>query len=248
MGKVRLRAPIRPTSILCSGANYWDHRDEIPKRELKEPEFFVKAAQGVIGPRDNIVLDPAVTKKLDYETEITIVMGKRGRHVPKSKALEHVFGYTIMNDITARDRQVLLKPGGGGAYDFGPGKNFDTCAPLGPCIVTTDELTRPHELRLRTLVNKEIRQNNSTDHMLWLVADLVKFFSTFFTLQPGIIISTGTPGGTAFGTDEELGGRPYARNDVIRPQGYLRPGDVLISEIEQIGALRNKVVRYKRNG
>ena len=244
--KLKLLAPMLPTLILCSGANYWDHRDEVPKRDLKEPEFFLKAPQGVIGPNDNIELDRALTNKLDYETEFVIVIGKTGRRIAKSHALDHVFGYCVMNDLTLRDRQVTFKDDGSVSYDYGPGKNFETCAPLGPSIVTVDELPRPHALKLRTLVNGDIRQNNTTARMLWQVADLVKYFSKFLTLQPGMIISTGTPGGTAFGTDAELGGRQPERDDVVQPDGYLQPGDVLVSEIEGIGQLRNKVVLAKR--
>ena len=243
--RLKLLAPLEPTLILCSGANYWAHRDEVPKRELKEPEFFLKAPQGVIGPNDNVQFDRRLTRKLDYETEFVIVIGKSGRRIAKSRALDHVFGYTIMNDLTLRDRQVSFKDDGSVSYDYGPGKNFETCAPLGPAIVTADEMPRPHTLALRTLVNGEIRQDNTTARMLWRVADLVKFFSKFLTLRPGMIISTGTPGGTAFGTDAELGGRTDPRADKIEATAYLQPGDVLVSEIEGIGRLRNKVVLAK---
>jgi 2-keto-4-pentenoate hydratase/2-oxohepta-3-ene-1,7-dioic acid hydratase in catechol pathway len=242
LARVKLAAPMQPTTILCSGANYWEHRDEVPKRILKEPEFFVKVPQGVIGPHDDIRLDRALTKKLDYETELAIVIGKAGRRIAKSKARAHVFGYAVMNDLTLRDRQVNLKLDGSVSYDYGPGKNFDTCAPLGPCIVTADELKNPHRLKLRTLVNREVRQNNTTARMLWRVADLVRFFSLFLTLRPGMIISTGTPGGTAFGTDKKLGGRFYKPIAGKPPLAYLRPGDVLTSEIQSIGQLRNRVV------
>lgn len=241
-GKVKLQAPLRPEIILCSGENYWDHRDEKPQVEGREPEFFIKVPQGAVGPGAPIRLDRKVTKKLDYETELAVIIGKPGRHIPKGRALEHVFGYTIMNDVTARDRQVRIRPDGSSFYVLGPGKNFDTCAPMGPCLVTADEIADPQRLDLRTLVNDEVRQNNSTARMIWGVADLVKFFSTYLTLQPGTVISTGTPGGTAWGTDAELGGRAAKRGDVVLPKGYLRPGDVVTCEIEGIGRLRNKVV------
>ena len=242
LARVKLRAPVQPEIILCSGENYWDHRDEKPGVTAKEPEFFIKIPiTGVIGPGDAILLDPKVTKKLDYETELAIVIGKPGRHIPKERALEHIFGFTIMNDATARDRQVKLRPDGSAAYALGPGKNFDTCAPLGPWIVTRDEIADPQVLPLRTRVNGELRQNNSTAKMIWNVAELVHFFSTFLTLQPGWVISTGTPGGTAWGTDKELGGRFAARTDVKAALGYLKPGDTVECEIEGIGTLRNIV-------
>ena len=197
----------------------------------------------MIGPGDNIVWDPAVTQKLDYETELAIVIGKSGRHIPEAKAAEHIFGYTIMNDVTARDRQVKMRPDGSCQYALGPGKNFDTCAPLGPVIVTADEVPEPQNLALSTLVNGELRQNNSTAKMIWGVAELIHFFSTFLTLQPGWVISTGTPGGTAWAADPELGGRAYERPDLVRASGYLQAGDRVVCRIETIGELYNQIVR-----
>jgi 2-keto-4-pentenoate hydratase/2-oxohepta-3-ene-1,7-dioic acid hydratase in catechol pathway len=240
--KVKLAAPLIPSLILCSGENYWDHREEKPEVTRKDPEFFTKTALGVIGPGDDIVRDERVTKKLDYETELAIVIGKPGRHIPEARALEHVFGYTIVNDVTARDRQVTLRPDGSSAYNLGPGKNFDTCAPIGPAIVTADEIPDPQDLELKTWVNEELRQNNSTAKMIWTCAQLVAFFSTFITLRPGVVISTGTPGGTAWGGDPELGGKKPMRKDVVAPTGYLQAGDEVVCEIERIGRLRNRVV------
>jgi 2-keto-4-pentenoate hydratase/2-oxohepta-3-ene-1,7-dioic acid hydratase in catechol pathway len=241
-GSVRLLAPIVPSLIFCSGENYWDHRDEKPAVERKDPEFFLKTSLGVIGPGDDIVRDERVTKKLDYETELLIVIGKPGRHIPPGEALGHVFGYTIMNDVTARDRQVTLRPDGSSVYNLGPGKNFDTCAPIGPWIVTADDISDPQALRLSTAVNGELRQNNTTGRMIWTCAQLIAFFSTFVTLRSGVVISTGTPGGTAWGTDPELGGKKPMRRDVVAPAGYLRPGDSVTCTIEGIGELTNRVV------
>jgi 2-keto-4-pentenoate hydratase/2-oxohepta-3-ene-1,7-dioic acid hydratase in catechol pathway len=237
----RLKAPIEPTLILCSGENYWDHRDEKPEVTRKDPEFFLKTPLGVIGHEDDIVRDERVTKKLDYETELLIVVGSPGRHVPAAAALTHVYGYSIMNDVTARDRQVTLRADGSSVYNLGPGKNFDTCAPIGPWIVTADEIREPQFLALKTHVNGELRQSNSTSKMIWTCAQLIEFFSTFVTLGPGVVISTGTPGGTAWGTDAELGGRKPMRSDIVAPQRYLEPGDEIVCEIELIGSLRNRV-------
>ncbi len=242
LAKTRLRAPIAPSLILCSGENYWDHREEKPEVTRKDPEFFLKTGLGVIGTGDDIALDPAVTKKLDYETELLIVIGKPGRHIPAARAHEHIWGYTVMNDVTARDRQVTLRPDGSSVYNLGPGKNFDTCAPVGPALVTADEVRDPQKLDLRTTVNGELRQNNSTAKMIWTCAQLVEFFSTFVTLQPGVVISTGTPGGTAWGSDAELGGKKPMRRDVAAAGGYLRPGDEVVCEIEGVGRLVNRVV------
>lgn len=240
--KVKLAAPLVPSLILCSGENYWDHRDEKPEVTRKDPEFFTKTALGVIGPGDAIVRDERVTKKLDYETELGVVIGKPGRHISPERALEHIFGYTIVNDVTARDRQVTLRPDRSSVYNLGPGKNFDTCAPIGPAIVTADEIPDPQDLQLKTWVNGELRQNNSTAKMIWTCAQLVAFFSTFVTLGPGVVISTGTPGGTGWGTDAELGGKKPMRKDVVAPKGYLLAGDVVVCEIERIGKLENNVV------
>ncbi|MBX3661992.1 MAG: fumarylacetoacetate hydrolase family protein [Burkholderiales bacterium] len=242
LAKTRLQAPLAPSLILCSGENYWDHREEKPEVTRKDPEFFLKTGLGVIGPGDDILLDPAVTKKLDYETELLIVIGKPGRHIPAARAHQHIWGYTVMNDVTARDRQVMLRPDGSSVYNLGPGKNFDTCAPIGPALVSADEVPDPQSLRLRTTVNGELRQSNSTAKMIWTCAQLVEFFSTFVTLQPGVVISTGTPGGTAWGSDAELGGKKPMRKDVVTAGGYLRPGDEVVCEIEGIGRLVNRVV------
>lgn len=239
--KVRLLAPILPALLLCSGENYWDHRDEKPLVTRKDPEFFTKTALGVVGPGDDIIRDERVTKKLDYETELAIVMGKPGRHIPAERALEHVFGYTIVNDVTARDRQVTLRPDGTSVYNLGPGKNFDTCAPMGPVILSADEIPDPQDLQLRTWVNDELRQNNTTAKMIWTCAQLISFFSTFITLGPGVVIATGTPGGTAWGTDPELGGKKPMRKDTVAPKGYLQAGDVVTCEIEGIGRLSNRI-------
>ncbi len=242
LADANLLAPLDPGIILCSGENYWDHREEKPEVTAKEPEFFVKIpATGVIGPGDDIVWDTKVTQKLDYETELAIVIGKAGRHISEDNAAEHIFGFTIMNDVTARDRQVKMRPDGSCQYALGPGKNFDSCAPLGPAIVTPDEIADPQNLGLSTLVNGELRQNNSTAKMIWGVAELVHFFSTFLTLQPGWVISTGTPGGTAWAADPELGGRPYERPDLVRASGYLQAGDQVICRIETLGELQNQV-------
>src|SRR5438105_10192957 len=238
---VQLLAPLAPPIILNSGQNYWDHRDEKPPVEQHDPEFFLKAPLGVIGPDDPVILDPVVTRKLDYEVELGVVIGRPGRHIPRERALEHVFGYTVANDVTARDRQAVPHPEGGWEYRLGPGKNFDTCAPLGPWIVTRDEIPDPQDLGLRTYVNDQLRQSNSTAKMIWDVATIVSFFSDFYTLQPGVLIETGTPGGTAWATDPEIGGKPYEREDVRRA-GYLQPGDVVTVEIDGIGSLTNPIV------
>lgn len=244
LDQVVLHAPLRPSTILCSGSNYRDHNREKAGTPTsgKEPEFFIKTADCVVGPGADIIHDEALTSKLDCETELAVVIGKPGRHIPVERALEHVFGYTIVNDVTARDRQVRRTPEGVVYYDLGRGKAFDTSAPLGPCIVTADELGDPQALRLQTHINGELRQSASTSDMIWSCAQLVHIFSLSFTLRPGIVIITGTPGGTAWSSDAELGGRWQAQPGLVAASRYCRAGDVIESTIERIGTLRNQVV------
>ena len=246
LGTLVLRAPILPSTILCSGSNYHDHnREKAPAPTSgREPEFFLKTADCVVGPGDDIPLDRALTAKLDCETELAVVIGRPGRHIPVERALEHVAGYTIVNDVTARDRQVRRKPDGSTWYDLGRGKVFDGAAPLGPWIVTADEIPDPQSLRLRTRVNGELRQSASTGNMIWSCAQLIHFFSVNLTLRPGMVIITGTPGGTAWSTDAELGGRWIGGDGdepLVPANGYCRDGDRIECEIERVGLLSNTV-------
>jgi 2-keto-4-pentenoate hydratase/2-oxohepta-3-ene-1,7-dioic acid hydratase in catechol pathway len=246
LAQVRLAPPLRPSTILCSGSNYHDHNKEKAAAPTsgKEPEFFIKTADCVIGPDAEIVLDTQLTRKLDCETELAIVIGKPGRHIPVERALEHVYGYTIVNDVTARDRQVRRKPDGSVWYDLGRGKVFDTSAPIGPWLVTADEIPDPQRLRLRTRINGELRQSASTGNMIWSCAELIHFFSTNLTLQPGMVIITGTPGGTAWSTDAELGGKWIGGDGdepLVPAPGYLQVGDRIECELEGVGVLRSGV-------
>jgi 2-keto-4-pentenoate hydratase/2-oxohepta-3-ene-1,7-dioic acid hydratase in catechol pathway len=244
--EVRLLAPITPSTILCSGSNYHSHNQEKANAPLsgKEPEFFLKTADCVVGPNEPIIFDSLLTEKLDSETELAIVIGKAGRHIPVKSALDHVFGYTIVNDVTARDRQVRFKPDGTTWYELGRGKAFDSSAPLGPCIVTADEIGDPQNLHLRTRINGELRQSGNTKDMIWTCAELIHFFSINFTLRPGMVIITGTPAGTAWSSDKSLGGNWIPSEDgekLIPAKDYNRPGDIVESEIEGIGILMNPV-------
>ena len=154
---------------------------------------------------------------------------------------------TIVNDVTARDRQVRFKPDGSTWYELGRGKAFDSSAPLGPCIVTTDEIKDPQILNLRTRINGELRQSGNTRDMIWTCAELVHFFSMNFTLRPGMVIITGTPAGTAWSSDKSLGGNwmpPEDGEKLIPAKGYNLPGDIVESEIEGIGTLINPVVQF----
>ena len=241
---VILRAPLRPSTILCAGSNYRAHNLEKANTPLsgKEPEFFVKTADCVIGPDDGIVLDRKLTAKLDCETELAIVIGKPGRHIPVERALDHVFGYTIVNDVTARDRQVRTAANGTVWYELGRGKAFDTSAPLGPVVVTSDEIADPQDLHISMRINGELRQSSSTSDMIWSCADLIHFFSTNFTLKPGMVIITGSPAGTAWSTDRELGGTWTPAPGLIPASRYCLPGDLIECEVEKIGILKNRVL------
>ena len=242
-----LAAPMLPSTILLSGSNYTEHNKEKANTPIsgKEPEFFVKTSDCVIGPGDAIVADPLFTKKLDAETELAVVIGKPGRHIAVENALDHVFGYTIINDLTARERQVRRNEQGFVWYELGRAKAFETSAPLGPVIVTADEIGDPQNLRLRTRINGELRQSSMTSNMIFDCARLIHFFSANFTLRPGMVIATGTPGGTAWSTDAELGGKWIGGSGdepLVPAKGYLQPGDVIECEVEKIGILRNHVV------
>ena len=242
---VTLAAPHRPATILCSGSNYKDHNAEKANTPIsgKEPEFFVKTADCVVGPDEPIAFDERFSKKIDCEVELAIVIGKAGRFIETSRALEHVFGYTIVNDVTARDRQVRRTPEGMTWYELGSGKAFDSGAPLGPCIVTADEIADPQKLKVMSRVNGELRQSSSTSNMIWSCAELIHFFSRNFTLRPGMVIITGTPAGTAWSADKELGGKGVHQPGLVPATRYCLPGDVVECEVEGIGTLRNPVAQ-----
>lgn len=243
LADVRLAAPMMPSTILCSGSNYHDHNAEKLNTGIsgKEPEFFVKTSDCVIGPDEGIVYDPVLSRKIDCETELAVVIGKPGRHIPVERALDHVFGYTIVNDVTARDRQVR-RSGDFVWYELGRSKAFESSAPLGPCITTADEIGDPQKLQIKTRINGELRQSSNTELMIWTCADLIHFFSINFTLKPGMVIITGTPAGTAWSTDTELGGKWKPAPRLVPASRYCEPGDVIECEIEKIGILRNPVV------
>jgi 2-keto-4-pentenoate hydratase/2-oxohepta-3-ene-1,7-dioic acid hydratase in catechol pathway len=219
--EIKLLAPIpRPGKILCSGINYRGHKEENPKATLPtEPFFFSKLPSAVIGPGEAIV-HPQQTQQLDYEVEFAVVIGRRMRKTPEPEVLGCLAGYTILHDVSARDvqfkdNQITL------------GKNFDTFCPLGPCLVTTDELTDPANVKLRLLVNGRVMQDGSTADWLFPLPVLLNRLSQIMTLEPGDVVSTGTPAGVGL-----------FRN----PPVFLKPGDVVRLEAEGIGALENPVV------
>ena len=221
LGDVRLLAPVTPRKYLAIGLNYRDHIAESGMQAPEFPFFFNKQVTCVVGPGDDIHM-PRVSNLLDYEAELAIVIGTRCRQVPVEKAHEVIAGYTIANDISVRDWQLRTPT-------MTIGKSFDTHGPLGPWIVTADELGDPHDLGIRTFVNNEPRQDSNTGEMIFNCFQQVAHLSEAFTLEPGDVIATGTPAGVG-------AARPPF------PEGLLKVGDVVRIEIDGIGELQNEVV------
>jgi 2-keto-4-pentenoate hydratase/2-oxohepta-3-ene-1,7-dioic acid hydratase in catechol pathway len=218
--KVRLAAPIpRPPKIICVGLNYRDHAAESKLPLPEVPTIFAKFPTAVTGPGHPIVL-PRNSSKPDYEAEFAVVIGKGGRHIAEADWRAHVFGYTIFNDVSARDFQNATT-------QWMIGKTFDTFAPFGPAIVTTDEVPDPHNLDISLLLNGEVMQSSNTRNLIFGVPRLLAHLSSVFTLEPGDIIATGTPAGVGF-----------AR----KPPRWLKPGDEVRVRIEGLGELVNPVV------
>jgi 2-keto-4-pentenoate hydratase/2-oxohepta-3-ene-1,7-dioic acid hydratase in catechol pathway len=241
---VQLDAVLRPPVVLCAGQNYRDHLDEKAPVEVKDPEFFLKAGQTIARPEDPCYLDHAVTRKLDYETELGVVIGRPGRHIEPEDAYSHVFGYVVLNDLTARDRQVVHNDDGTFALALGPGKNFDGSTRVAQWLIPAAELGSDPELRLTTRVGEELRQDNTTANMIFSIPRVIAYVSTLITLRPGTIIATGTPGGTGWGSDPELGGTSVTPAG-CSPGRYLRAGDRVTSAIERVGELTFEVVAFE---
>jgi 2-keto-4-pentenoate hydratase/2-oxohepta-3-ene-1,7-dioic acid hydratase in catechol pathway len=219
--EVRLLAPVLPRKFLAIGLNYADHIAESGMEAPQHPVFFNKQVTCVVGPDDAVHL-PRVSNLLDYEGELAIVIGTRCRHVSLERARDVIAGYTICNDVSVRDWQIR-------SPTMTMGKSFDTHGPLGPWIVTPDELGDPHDLRIRTFVNDGLRQDGNTSAMIYDCYHQVAHLSQAFTLEPGDVIATGTPAG--IGAVRQ----PF-------PDGLLKVGDVVRIEIEGIGTLSNAVV------
>jgi 2-keto-4-pentenoate hydratase/2-oxohepta-3-ene-1,7-dioic acid hydratase in catechol pathway len=224
--EVTLIAPIpRPSkNVFCVGSNYRAHVTEASRAQMKQdktpklPVFFTKPPTAVIGPGGTVRLDPQVSEKMDYEVELGVVIGKSGRNIRASDALDHIFGFTIINDVTARD---LQRAHGG---QFLKGKGLDTTCPMGPHIVTLDELPNFEDLRISLSVNGEMRQDGNTGNMIFSIPRLLESLSEGLTLEPGDILATGTPSGVGYAMD---------------PPNYLKDGDEITCEIEGIGQLTN---------
>ncbi len=220
LAECRLYAPVRGSKVIAISRNYPGYTKNEGKHAGKVPAGFIKVPSCIVSPGRDI-LKPAVTKELDCETELAVVIGKQCKHVPEDKAYDVIAGYTILNDITARDVGKIEKQAGHMLL----GKTFDTFAPMGPWLVTKVEVHDPMHLRIRTRVNGELRQDGNTSEMIHSIPKLVSYLSQL-TLMPGDVISTGSPGGGA----------------LARPEWFLNAGDVIESEIEKIGTLVNAVV------
>lgn len=210
----------RNSRIFCVGLNYADHAAEVKAAIPTSPVFFYKLASVVV-PHGAAVLLPSTSKQVDYEAEFAFVVGRRAKNVSEEDAAGYIAGYTIMNDVSARDMQF---------HDgqWFRGKNCDTFAPMGPWLVTADEIPSPGRLSIQLRLNGEVRQNSNTSNLVFGPAKLLSFLSQSLTLESGDAISTGTPGGIGYYSD---------------PKVFLQPGDVMEIEIEQIGQLRNTVAR-----
>lgn len=229
LAEVRLLAPLQrpPKNIMCLGQNYAGHAAESARatggemRRHDHPVVFTKAPTAINGPYDPIPYDPALSTEIDWEVELAVVIGRAGRAIPVESALGHVFGYTIINDVTARDVQQRHR-------QYFLGKSLDGSCPMGPWIVTADEIPDPQSLRLTSHVNGVLKQEGHTSEQIFDVATTISVLSRGMTLLPGDIIATGTPEGVGF-----------ART----PPEYLRPGDEVVCTVEGIGQLRNRVAR-----
>jgi 2-keto-4-pentenoate hydratase/2-oxohepta-3-ene-1,7-dioic acid hydratase in catechol pathway len=219
LSEVLLLAPLAfPPKIICLGLNYVDHAAETNSAIPDEPIIFMKPHTAITGPNQKII-KPSFVKELDYEGELCIIMGKTAKNIPASEAKNHIFGYTVFNDVSARDFQFKDR-------QWTRGKSFDTFAPTGPCITTENQLTNTENLAIRTWVNGEIRQNGNTRNMAFNVSQIVHQLSRVMTLEPCDIIATGTPAGVGF---------------AMKPPRFLKYGDVVRIEIEGIGVLENAV-------
>ncbi|MFA4015994.1 MAG: hypothetical protein RUDDFDWM_001095 [Candidatus Fervidibacterota bacterium] len=220
VGEVRIGAPVpMPGKIIALGLSYSDHAKELNMELPKKPLLFAKAPTAVCGPYDSIVYPP-VTKELDYEVELAVIIGKKCKCVSEAEAWDYIAGYTVFNDVTARDLQSEDK-------QWFRGKSCDTFAPMGPYLVTPDEVGDVHNLRIRLWVNGELRQDSTTANLLFTIPQIISFISQHMTLLPGDVIATGTPSGVGIS---------------IGQHALLKIGDVVEAEVERIGKLRNTVV------
>jgi 2-keto-4-pentenoate hydratase/2-oxohepta-3-ene-1,7-dioic acid hydratase in catechol pathway len=222
LDSVRLASPLdRPRAVLCVGRNYAEHAAETQSDIPTEPIIFAKLSSSIVGPHDDIILPAVAPRRIDYEAELAVVIGRAGRDVAEDEAWDYVLGYLVANDVTARDWQ-MKKPAG----QWLLGKSFDTFCPLGPVLVSADEVPNPGSLHVTCRVNGELLQDDTPDHMIFSIPHLIAYLSAVTTLHPGDLLLTGTPAG--------IGASRV-------PPRWLQPGDVVETSVETIGTLRNAV-------
>ena len=218
----KLLAPWVPTDIFCIGLNYRQHAAESGSQVPKNPMLFIKSGNALTNPGDPILI-PRRSSEIDFEAELAVIIGKNAKNVSRDQAMDYVFGYTCANDVTARDWQRDKDLGGG---QFARGKSFDTFCPLGPAIVTRDEIPQPNNLRIRSELNGQVMQDLTTADMIFDIPALIESLSSTLTLRAGSVILTGTPQGVGF-----------ART----PPVWMKPGDKIVVELEKIGRLENPI-------
>jgi len=220
LSEVKLHAPLpNPPRVFAIGLNYHDHAIEAKMALPKFPVVFFKMTTAIVGPGENIVL-PKNSSQPDYEAEFAFVIGKGGYRIPSSAWRDHVYGYTIVNDVSARDIQMSTS-------QWSLAKSFPSYCPMGPAIVTTDEISDPHNLAIGLTINGETLQNSNTRELVFKIPELVEYISSITPLLPGDVVSTGTPGGVGMGRS---------------PQRWLKAGDVVTVKVEELGELTNPVV------
>jgi 2-keto-4-pentenoate hydratase/2-oxohepta-3-ene-1,7-dioic acid hydratase in catechol pathway len=218
LAEAKLHAPLIPGKIIAIGRNYAEHAKETGSALPDKPLIFAKFPSSVIGPGDAITWRESITTQVDWEVELAVIIGQRAREVSEEDALNYVYGYTVANDVTARDLQQKLDT------QWTRGKSLDTFCPLGPYIVTRDEIADPQNLAVKTTVNGEVMQDSNTSNMIFNVKHLISYSSRMFTLEPGDIILTGTPDGVGMGR---------------KPPVFLKDGDTVTVSVEGVGEISN---------
>lgn len=235
LNDVKLQAPIKPKTIMCAGPNLENPEDELMHNYL---EFFLKSQDTVIAPNAPIIKDKSVGR-INCVPELALVFGRRGRFLDKDNVLDNVFGYTILNDVFSVDRLVVGWEGTMFHVRYGEGASFDASAPIGPWIVTKDEIENPEKLVMKKYVNGKLVEETNTKDLLRSVREFASYCSTYFTMQPEILVSTGNPESLKFGVNEE--GKPVLK-DLRKNPTYLEAGDKVVCEIEGIGRIENPVI------
>jgi 5-carboxymethyl-2-hydroxymuconate isomerase len=221
LSEVTLNAPLHPGKIIAIGLNYAKHAAETGAALPPAPIIFAKFPSSVIGPGEAITWSRSITTQVDWEVELAVVIGKKARNVTEEDSLKHVYGYTVANDVSARDLQIRID------RQWTRGKSLDTFCPLGPCIVTRNEIPDPNKLNLKTIINGKVMQDSNTEDLIFNVQQLISYCSRMFTLEPGDVILTGTPSGVGEG---------------MKPPQYLKNGDQVTVSVEGIGEMTNPCV------